>query len=282
MKTGIGTVVFEWVQPGQLSRRELETLKDNGIDHVEILFQEHIFNYHDKDYVAGMADELRSLSMTASSVHANFGVDVENNVFCDISAADEGHRKDAVGSMKAAIDAAGILGSGIVVIHPGAETSAEDREYKTRQAEKSLREILDYCSGIDIKIALENLPDFCVCGLCEDVVRLADKLGDDRLGLCLDTGHAHANGENLADCVRLMGDRLISLHVHDNNGESDPHLVPFEGTIDWRSFREALSETGFGGVFMYEVTGRAAANQKDVVNILRKVNQATDRIFKSP
>jgi len=31
----------------------------------------------------------------------------------------------------------------------------------------------------------------------------------------------------------MMRDRVATVHVHDNHGEKDEHLLPFEGTIDW-------------------------------------------------
>jgi sugar phosphate isomerase/epimerase len=30
-----------------------------------------------------------------------------------------------------------------------------------------------------------------------------------------------------------MRDRVVTVHAHDNHGEKDEHLLPWEGTIDW-------------------------------------------------
>ena len=30
-----------------------------------------------------------------------------------------------------------------------------------------------------------------------------------------------------------MRDRVVTTHIHDNHGDKDEHLLPFEGTIDW-------------------------------------------------
>ena len=32
---------------------------------------------------------------------------------------------------------------------------------------------------------------------------------------------------------QLMRDRVVTVHAHDNHGEKDEHLLPWEGTIDW-------------------------------------------------
>ena len=43
------------------------------------------------------------------------------------------------------------------------------------------------------------------------------------------------------------------LHVHDNNGKYDQHLVPLMGVIDFKEFGKALKEIGFDGVFSLEL-----------------------------
>ena len=42
------------------------------------------------------------------------------------------------------------------------------------------------------------------------------------------------------------------MHVHDNLGKNDDHMVPFSGVIDWKDYRKALDEIGFDGVFSLE------------------------------
>jgi sugar phosphate isomerase/epimerase len=32
---------------------------------------------------------------------------------------------------------------------------------------------------------------------------------------------------------QLLRDRVVTVHLHDNHGEKDEHLLPWEGTIDW-------------------------------------------------
>ena len=39
----------------------------------------------------------------------------------------------------------------------------------------------------------------------------------------------------------MLGDRIVSMHVHDNHGTKDEHLWPGDGTIDWPGVREALA-----------------------------------------
>ena len=45
----------------------------------------------------------------------------------------------------------------------------------------------------------------------------------------------------------------ISLHIHDNNGHyRDDHLIPGDGSIDWKEFLEVLHAIAYKGEFVLE------------------------------
>jgi sugar phosphate isomerase/epimerase len=71
-------------------------------------------------------------------------------------------------------------------------------------------------------------------------------------GACWDTGHGHRQGLRQAHSIRMLGDWLKSLHIQDNNGLHDQHLLPYQGTIDWNEVVGALREVGYAGDFTYE------------------------------
>src|SRR3990170_2418127 len=77
------------------------------------------------------------------------------------------------------------------------------------------------------------------------------------IGICMDVGHAHLLGDT-AEAIETTSEYLITTHIHDNRGDSDDHLVPFQGTVDWAATVMALEKIGYDGVLMYEV--KAAEN----------------------
>ena len=85
-----------------------------------------------------------------------------------------------------------------------------------------------------------------------ETLRFIHLINDDHFKLCLDTGHCSALGISPADAVRMAGDDLKVLHVHDNGGKRDDHYMPLMGVIDWVDFGKALQEIGFDGVFSME------------------------------
>jgi sugar phosphate isomerase/epimerase len=63
------------------------------------------------------------------------------------------------------------------------------------------------------------------------------------LRFTLDTGHAHVNGLNPSRVAQWAGSRLIEVHLSDNAGISDDHLIPGMGTADLKKLKENLSGT---------------------------------------
>ena len=95
-------------------------------------------------------------------------------------------------------------------------------------------------------------------------VRLIDELneaaGEELFGFCFDVGHANLLGKNMYQSLLTLGDRLKILHIHDNDGVSDLHTMPFtferswnESSTDWEGFLCGLKEIGYRGVLNFEV-----------------------------
>ena len=86
----------------------------------------------------------------------------------------------------------------------------------------------------------------------KEVKRLIREINHPKFKACLDTGHANVFHDNIAEDVRLLGDDLAALHVHDNKGNWDQHLIPYMGNIKWEEFLAALKEIGYKGAFTLE------------------------------
>jgi sugar phosphate isomerase/epimerase len=91
--------------------------------------------------------------------------------------------------------------------------------------------------------------------------RVLDEIGDDpkrtNLGVCIDVGHANLSKDAGRQPVRAYLERyrtqLIHLHLHDNHGETDDHLLPGKGTIDWPDLFRTLDEIAYSGPMVLEL-----------------------------
>lgn len=82
-----------------------------------------------------------------------------------------------------------------------------------------------------------------------EFVKLA---GIPRLYVCWDTGHANMRGNNQYDDVLALGDALHALHVQDNYGDADSHVMPMVGTTNYDQLLRGLTEIGYKGNFTFE------------------------------
>ena len=116
-----------------------------------------------------------------------------------------------------------------------------------------LRQLAPIARERGIVICLENLTWLY---RPEDFRYLLDAVDSPALGICLDTGHLNLVGGDQAAFIRAAGDRLRALHVADNEGKHDQHLMPYgRGTVDIAAVTAALSEIGYSGLFNYEIPG---------------------------
>ena len=113
--------------------------------------------------------------------------------------------------------------------------------------------LMPYAEKYDVTVCAENLP-FTALNISKvlEVKRLVREIDHPHLKVCLDTGHVNVFHDDMEADVRLLGDDLAVLHVHDNKGNWDQHLTPYQGNIDWEAFLAALKEIGFKGCFSLE------------------------------
>ena len=79
-----------------------------------------------------------------------------------------------------------------------------------------------------------------------------DIAGMPRLHICWDIGHANVQGQNQYDDILAMGDELKALHIQDNYGNSDSHIMPLAGTTNFDKVIRGLLKIGYKGDFTFE------------------------------
>lgn len=89
-----------------------------------------------------------------------------------------------------------------------------------------LRNLVDFAERMKVCIALEN-----TCFL-QPLEYVFDNIKSDYLGFCYDSGHENFS-KPYVDWLSTYGERLTAMHLHDNFGGNDAHLLPFDGGINW-------------------------------------------------
>lgn len=119
---------------------------------------------------------------------------------------------------------------------------ALDREEKDEALARNAAYFLPYgekARRYGVGIAIENgLTGFFHSA--DELLALLDRLNDPVFGLCWDTGHANITGQDQAAAILRMNENLKCLHINDNDGARDQHLLPAFGTVDFAPIMDAL------------------------------------------
>lgn len=79
------------------------------------------------------------------------------------------------------------------------------------------------------------------------LLRLMEAVDSDNFGAVLDAAHLNAQKEILPLSVEKLGGRIFYVHAADNDGQTNQHLAPGKGTVDWNGVFEALKKHEFSG-----------------------------------
>lgn len=165
---------------------------------------------------------------------------------------------------KRSVEACERLGGKVLALHPGRAVIPE-LEWFVHGAKRRCLEFLKECSAFarerGVKIAIENIGlPYYVCSGLDELAELVDD--NEGLGVTLDIGHAYrgkktAGVENpeqdLAKTIRHLGEKIFHVHLHDNHGEQDEHLVPGRGSINFGPMVKALKAIGYDGMIIVEL-----------------------------
>lgn len=158
------------------------------------------------------------------------------------------------------------IGIRSAVLHAtGAYDEPHEKQLALRSA--AIRELLAHIDGADLTICLENLVSKPMVRTADGILELIEAAGGgEKLGICLDIGHLHRANfhghthQTSREFVEKAGSRLKALHIQDNHGENDDHLLPFTvNGLDWRMLMQALEESGYDRLFNLEIPGESKA-----------------------
>ena len=129
-------------------------------------------------------------------------------------------------------------------------------QQKTEKNIQKLRALAEYIKDKNITVCLENLGKTSITRNADDLLYLIERIGSDRFGICLDTGHLNLTDKDQRQFILKAGSKLKALHIADNHGKFDDHLMPFNGgEIDFTEVVKALKEIRYKGIFNLEIPG---------------------------
>lgn len=111
------------------------------------------------------------------------------------------------------------------------------------------RKIIEYAKELGVKIAFENTR------FKSHLEYVLNNIKEDNVGICFDSGHYHTYFNDNFEFEDYK-DKIFAVHLHDNDKTDDLHLLPFDGTIDWKTVVQKLKESNYNGPVTLELCYR--------------------------
>ena len=265
----------------RLSRDHLLQIAAHGFELVEVFATRTHFDYHNPAVVADLQQWLAEAGLLLRSIHAPVGESFAGGRWSglfSIASVDADARERAVREAEQALFIARRIAVPVLVTHIGiprmqprdAVSGPQDARAAARRSLEALQRAAD---PLGVRIAVEVIPN--ELSRAGSLVHfLEEDLDGTRVGICLDFGHAHIDGD-VVDAVETVSEHVIATHLHDNGGRADDHLMPLEGTIDWEAALIAMQKIGYDGPMMFEVGARGPA--KDSLARLKGAREKMER-----
>jgi sugar phosphate isomerase/epimerase len=248
----------------RLSREHVLEVGAHGFEKVEVFATRTHFDYHNPSSIADLQQWLAEAGLELHGVHAPIGESFENSRWgppLSIASVDPDARTRAVGEAERALQIARRIPFDVLIAHLGLPRSQQSgpAENSRDAARRSIEELQRLAEPLGVRVALEVIPN--ELSRPGSLVHFIDEVLEDApVGICLDFGHAHMDGD-LVEAIETVSEHLITTHVHDNRGRTDDHLVPFEGTIDWAAALTAVQKVGYDGTLLLEIAGHGSAKE---------------------
>lgn len=150
-----------------------------------------------------------------------------------------------------------VLGIKHLVIHPW-------NDFTDEQNIKFYHKLLPYAIESNVIICTENMWRWnkeidkakpCACSLPDSFNNVVNGVNSPNLKACVDIGHAQMfNHLDLTPRILIesLDSNVYCLHVHDNDGIHDSHMIPFTGVIDYKDCAKALNNINYSNDLIAE------------------------------
>lgn len=151
--------------------------------------------------------------------------------------------------------AAKAIGADVMNVHYRPVPPASSAKQAVEWHAETLGPLCDDAARVGITIVIEHVPEGGARQL-ENILEIMWRVP--LLRFHLDSGHAklESRHDRFGNYLDRLGDKLLHVHLSDNDGTADQHLPPGavpRSRTDWPSHVKKLRDTGYDGTITLEV-----------------------------
>jgi sugar phosphate isomerase/epimerase len=152
---------------------------------------------------------------------------------------------------KQAISHASSIGAEYTYVVPGPLKSAKTYSHYAHH----FSALADHGQSLGVKVGIEHFPG-TVFATVKSTLDFIHDVAHPNLYLLFDIGHAQITDENPVDILPRVGDRLLYVHLDDNDGKNDLHLALTDGVQSLENVEtlfKVLNDIGYQGFASLEM-----------------------------
>lgn len=200
--------------------------------------------------------------------------------------------EEIISTIEKCIAICGYLNCKYIIVHPAFNNYAErmefDDEWNVNIALYS--RLIPTLKKYGVICCLENMFTGrqgkiyeAICSDLNEAAAYIDELngiaGEKRFAFCYDTGHGLLLGRDPYGSLLQIGDRVEALHIHDNDGNNDQHVMPYTGRLDWERFIKGLKAIGYQGALCFESGNSLSFFPNELAPQVLRLIAATGKYF---
>jgi sugar phosphate isomerase/epimerase len=163
-------------------------------------------------------------------------------------------RQAGVELVRNRIEMTAALGGGAVVMHTGGPGAGGPAPFWSA-LRRSLDELRPAAAAAGVRLAIEN-------GDWSILRTLLAEYPPEYLGVCYDCGHGNLAPGSLEQ-IEAVRDRLVAVHLHDNDGHKDLHNLFYTGTVPWPRLAAILARSAYRKPLNLEVNMRNGSTRDE-------------------
>ncbi len=181
--------------------------------------------------------------------------------------------------IRRSIIASGMLGVKWAVTHPATVYGTADSNVSLSKNVEYYTKHLNTAKQYGVGIALENEFEYIgphrermFASNAYELLALVNAFNDDNVGICYDFGHGNLAGGYHTENLNIFKDKLKAVHVQDNLGLRDDHMLPFCGNINWQEAMAGLADIDYKYELTYEIQEYARYHPNEIKHIALKTS----------
>lgn len=152
----------------------------------------------------------------------------------------------------------------------------------------TIKEIGEYAKDCCAQLLVENVgikSKDNVLFPMEEFIQMFDQLPA-HIGCLIDVGHAFDNGWDVPELVKRLGSRIVSYHLHNNDGVYDTHRMMFEEGLyynkkDWKTLFTAMEQYSPNADWILEYSPRNVITAETITNEIKEIQRMLEEIHSS-